>query len=81
MSYRTSWSAVDDIDIGMVTLVIAAVGVVRLVVVGSWNPDVVLMREVFDRFDIVLNKISPNPRGERDHNFIICAPISLLCAA
>ena len=47
MSYKTSWSwsAVDDIAI-MVSLVIAAVAVVRFVVVGSWNPDVVLMREV-----------------------------------
>ena len=43
MSYKT-WSAVDDISV--VTLVIAAVAVVRFVVVGSWNPDVVLMREV-----------------------------------
>ena len=37
MSYKTSWSAsaVDDIDIDVVTLVIAAVAVVRFMVVGS----------------------------------------------
>lgn len=46
MSYKTSWSASAVDDISVVTLVIAAVAVVRFVVVGSWNPDVVLMREV-----------------------------------